>query len=118
MSPAWQMKSGSTRWNLLPQNQRGMPSWPNPFSPVHKQRKFSHVRGQSGAKSSISMRPTLFPAMLMSSQTCGLPGLSATSSTVTRRLILVMSGSGFFLKYSSRRPMIARTAVIPANHTQ
>lgn len=38
------MKSVMTRWNVLP-------LYPNPFSPVHKARKFSAVFGTTSARS-------------------------------------------------------------------
>ena len=64
--PAWHMKSGITRWKALPLKWRGLPDLPVPFSPVHKQRKFSAVFGATSARSSITMRPAALPPMVMS----------------------------------------------------
>jgi hypothetical protein len=35
-----------------------LPERPAPFSPVHRARKFSAVRGATSARSSITMRPS------------------------------------------------------------
>ena len=53
------------RWKLDP-------AYPNPFSPVHKARKFSAVFGTTSARSSITIRPQGFPPMDMSKYTFGL----------------------------------------------
>ena len=51
------MKFGMTRWKILPLKCKGLPLAPTPFSPVHKQRKFSTVLGTSSPKSPITIRP-------------------------------------------------------------
>lgn len=61
------MKSGITRWKADPLKWRGWPDLPRPFSPVHKQRKFSAVFGATSARSSMVMRPAGVPPMVMSS---------------------------------------------------
>ena len=53
---------------------------PMPFSPVHRQRKFSTVFGQVLAKSSISIRPSDSPPSARSMYTTGLSGLLASDS--------------------------------------
>ena len=52
------MKSVMTRWKVEPLKCRGLPERPVPFSPVHRQRKFSAVLGTTSARSSITMRPS------------------------------------------------------------
>ena len=42
-SPPWSIKSLITRWKMAPLKCNGFPKRPLPFSPVHKQRKFSAV---------------------------------------------------------------------------
>ncbi len=66
-SPTWHMKSGITRWKADPLKWRGLPDLPTPFSPVHKQRKFSAVFGATSVRSSMVMRPAGLPPMVMSS---------------------------------------------------
>lgn len=55
---AWHMNWGMTRWKVDPLKCRGLPERPVPFSPVHRQRKFSAVLGATSARSSITMRPS------------------------------------------------------------
>lgn len=50
-SPPWHMKSLITRWKAEPLKWRGLPDLPIPFSPVHRHRKFSAVRGTTSARS-------------------------------------------------------------------
>ena len=113
-SPAWHMKSGSTRWKTLPLNHSGTSERPTPFSPVQRQRKFSQVFGHRLAKSSISMRPTRLPSMSTSKKTVGLPGSPATSSTSTLRFVATMSGGRLFHARSTKL-MTARSAMMPKN---
>ena len=68
-SPPWHMKSGITRWKLVPLKCRGLPLLPAPFSPVQRQRKFSAVRGTTSARRVISIRPVGRPPILMSKNT-------------------------------------------------
>ena len=68
---AYSLNFGITLWNALPLKWRILPDRPTPFSPVHKQRKFSAVKGMISARSSISMRPLEDPPILMSKNTTG-----------------------------------------------
>lgn len=65
------MNPGITRWNELPLKWRSLPDRPNPFSPVHKHRKFSTVLGTMSALSSISILPFGEPPIVMSKNTTG-----------------------------------------------
>ena len=51
-----------------------IPFEPAPFSPVHKHRKFSAVRGTIVAAKVITMRPIIFPFTAMSKNTRGQLG--------------------------------------------
>merc|ERR1719245_811089 len=70
-SPPWHINSGITRWKALPLKWSGLPDFPVPFSPVHKQRKFSAVFGATSALSSITILPAAAPPMVMSKKTLG-----------------------------------------------
>ena len=59
------MKSLITLWKLDP-------LYPNPFSPVHRALKFSHVLGTTSALRVISIRPAGDPPMVMSKKQTGL----------------------------------------------
>lgn len=50
---------------------KGFPDFILPFSPVHKQRKFSAVFGALSEKSSMVIRPIACPLMEMSKNTLG-----------------------------------------------
>lgn len=63
-SPPWHMNCGITRWNLLP-------LYPNPFSPVHRARKFSAVFGTTSANSSNVTLPSDCPPISKSKYTLG-----------------------------------------------
>ena len=115
MSPAWHMKSGRMRWKVLYLYQSGTLPNPMPFSPVQRQRKLSHVFGQTVEKSSISTRPTRFPSMSMSKKTRGFDGRPATSSTLTLRFVPRMSG-GCGLKMRSARFSPKSKATKPKSH--
>ena len=58
------MNPGMIRWKVEFRN-------PNPFSPLHRHRKFSTVRGTTSARSSMMMRPTADLPILMSKYTWG-----------------------------------------------
>ena len=47
------------------------PLYPNPFSPVHRARKFSAVLGTTSERSSMTIRPTGLPSAVMSINTRG-----------------------------------------------
>ena len=66
------MKDGITRWNGLPLKCNILPDLPIPFSPVHKHRKFSAVRGVTSAYNVISILPLGDPPIVMSKNTIGL----------------------------------------------
>lgn len=80
----WHMNPGMTRWKADPLKWSSLPDRPIPFSPVHKQRKFSAVFGTTSARNSISMRPLRDPPMEMSKKTTGF---SADMIVVVSRVI-------------------------------
>merc|ERR1719516_748205 len=58
-SPPWHMKLGMTLWKEDPLN-------PNPFSPVHRARKFSEVLGTTSSLNSMMTFPRGAPSAVIS----------------------------------------------------
>ena len=75
----WHIKLGMTLWKVDP-------LYPNPFSPVHRARKFSAVLGTTSARSSMTIRPTGAPSAVTSKKTRGVDMITVRTHCSLRRL--------------------------------
>mmetsp|Transcript_1297 Transcript_1297/g.3621 ORF Transcript_1297/g.3621 Transcript_1297/m.3621 type:complete len:142 (-) Transcript_1297:13-438(-) len=97
------MKSGMTRWKMLPLN-------PYPFSPVANARKFSAVLGTTSFRSSMTIRPSTEPPISMSKKTLGL-----LNSSVVR--LKARTAPGVRKAVVARVPKAAAVELDAANRT-